>query len=206
MKVILINGSPHEKGCTNRGLEEIAATLKKQGIEAKILWLGLEPISGCRGCGACGKLGRCVIQDQVNPLAEEILSADGLVFGSPVHYAAASGAITCFMDRLFYAYGRRLAGKPACAIVSCRRGGASAAFDQLNKYFSISSMPIVTGQYWNMIHGSKAEDVEKDEEGLQTMRSLANQMAYLLRSICTASENQILPPEREAQIRTNFIR
>ena len=206
MKVLLINGSPHEKGCTNRALEEIAKTLNENRIETKILWLGQDPIAGCRGCGACAKLGKCVINDKVNELAGCICEADGLVFGSPVHYAAASGAITSFMDRLFYSSSKKLAGKPACAVFSCRRGGASASFDQLNKYFTISSMPIISGQYWNMVHGSKAEDVEQDLEGLQVMRSLGRNMAWLLACIEKGKENGILFPEKEPPVRTNFIR
>jgi multimeric flavodoxin WrbA len=206
MKVVLINGSPHINGCTQRALEEIANVLKAEGIEASILPLGSELIAGCRGCGFCAKAGRCIIDDAVNRLAPLLTEADGLVFGSPVHYAAASGTITSFMDRLFYAYGKKLQGKPACAVVSCRRGGASAAFDQLNKYFSISSMPIVTSQYWNMVHGSSAEQVVMDEEGLQTMRGLGKNMAWLLRCIEVGKAQGILFPEREAPKRTNFIR
>ena len=158
MKVILINGSPHEKGCTYRALTEIEGVLNERGVETEILWLGNEPIGGCRGCLACVKFGRCAFNDKVNEIAPRLLEADGLVFGSPVHYAAASGAIVSFMDRFFYAYGKKMAGKPACAVLSCRRGGASAAFDQLNKYFTISSMPIVSGQYWNMVHGAVSEE------------------------------------------------
>ncbi len=206
MKVILVNGSPHKSGCTNRALTEIANTLNSKGIETEILWLGTDPISGCRGCGACAKIGKCVIDDTVNEIAPKIIEADGVVFGSPVHYAAASGAISAFMDRLFYSSSKKLAGKPACAVVSCRRGGASAAFDQLNKYFTIASMPVVSGQYWNMVHGQNAEQVEMDEEGLQTMRSLASNMAWLLKCIELGKENGILFPEKEPPIRTNFIR
>lgn len=206
MKVILINGSPHEKGCTHRALSEIASTLASCGVESEILWLGTEAISGCRGCLACTKLGKCVVNDKVNEFAPKLLEADGVVFGSPVHYAAASGAVTAFMDRLFYAYGKKLAGKPACAVFSCRRGGASAAFDQLNKYFTISSMPIVSGQYWNMVHGSTPADVEQDGEGLQIMRSLGRNMAWLLSCIEAGKEKGILFPEKEPPIRTNFIR
>ena len=206
MKVILVNGSPHEKGCTHRALSEIENTLKKEGVETKILWLGTAPLSGCKACLACMKTGVCSVSDKVNEFAPKILEADGLVFGSPVHYAAASGAITSFMDRLFYAYGKKLAGKPACAVFSCRRGGASASFDQLNKYFTISSMPIVSGQYWNMVHGSTPADVEQDGEGLQVMRSLGRNMAWLLRCIEAGKEKNILFPEKEPPIRTNFIR
>ncbi len=206
MKVILINGSPHKLGCTNRALEEIATTLQQEGIESETVWLGTEPIAGCRGCGGCAKIGRCVIEDKVNELAPKIENADGVVFGSPVHYASASGAITSFMDRLFYSSSKRFAGKPACAIFSCRRGGASAAFDQLNKYFTISSMPIVSGQYWNMVHGSRPEDVEQDLEGLQVMRSLGRNMAWLISCIEAGKEKGVLFPEKEAPVRTNFIR
>jgi multimeric flavodoxin WrbA len=206
MKVILINGSPHENGCTNRALTEIANTLKAQGVDAEIHWLGISAIAGCRGCGACAKLGKCIVEDRVNELAPLIRDADGVVFGSPVHYAAAGGTITAFMDRLFYSSSKALAGKPACAVFSCRRGGASAAFDQLNKYFTISSMPIVSGQYWNMVHGSKPEDVEQDLEGLQIMRSLGRNMAWLLSCIEAGKEKGICFPEKEPPIRTNFIR
>ncbi|MBQ4037519.1 MAG: flavodoxin family protein [Clostridia bacterium] len=206
MKVILVNGSPHEKGSTNRALGKIAATLQAEGIEAEILWLGSDAVAGCRGCSACRKLGKCVTEDAVNRLAPKLLEADGLVFGSPVHYAAPGGTITSFMDRLFYAFGGAMAGKPACAVVACRRGGASAAFDQLNKYFTISSMPIVSGQYWNSVHGTSAQEVERDEEGLQVMRSLGRNMAWLLRCIEAGKRAGILFPEKETAKRTNFIR
>lgn len=206
MKVVLINGSPHKNGCTARALQEIADTLAKEGVETQTLWLGLDPISGCRGCGACGKIGKCIVDDVLNEFAPIITAADGLVFGSPVHYAAPSGAITAFMDRLFYAYSKKLAGKPACAVFSCRRGGASASFDVLNKYFTISSMPIVSGQYWNMVHGQTPEQVEEDKEGLQIMRSLGKNMAWLIKCIEAGKKSGIEFPEKEAPIRTNFIR
>lgn len=206
MKVILINGSPRENGCTARALKEISTTLKQEGIETQTLWLGSAPVSGCRGCGVCAKLGKCVVNDVVNEFAPLICEADGLVFGSPVHYAAPSGAISSFMDRLFYSSSKKLAGKPACAVFSCRRGGASASFDVLNKYFTISSMPIVSGQYWNMVHGQTPEQVEEDKEGLQIMRSLGKNMAWLLKCIELGKQNGIEFPEKEAPIRTNFIR
>ena len=206
MKVILINGSPRENGCTARALKEISSTLEQEGVETQILWLGSAPISGCRGCGACTKLGKCVVNDVVNEYAPLICKADGVVFGSPVHYAAPSGAISSFMDRLFYSSSKKLAGKPACAVFSCRRGGASASFDVLNKYFTISSMPIVSGQYWNMVHGQTPEQVEEDKEGLQIMRSLGKNMAWLLKCIELGKQNGIEFPEKEAPIRTNFIR
>lgn len=206
MKVILVNGSPHEKGCTYTALCEVEKALNKNGIETEIFWVGSKPISGCIGCGACGKLGRCFSVDTVNEFTEKAQSADGFIFGSPVHYAAASGSITSFMDRAFYSGGRFLSGKPAANIVSCRRGGASAAFDQLNKYFTINNMPIVSSQYWNQVHGNTPEQVLQDEEGLQTMRTLGNNMAWLLKCIEAGKAAGIEFPEREAPIRTNFIR
>lgn len=207
MKVILVNGSPHEKGCTYTALCEIQKTLEKNGIKSEIFWIRNKPISGCMGCGACKKgLGKCVVNDTVNEFVSLAKDADGFIFGSPVHYAAPSGFITAFMDRAFYSGGGALAGKPAAAIVSCRRGGASAAFDVLNKYFTINNMPVVPSQYWNQVHGSRPEDVLKDEEGLQTMRTLANNMAWLMKCIAAGKEKGIDFPEREPVIRTNFIR
>ena len=205
MKVLLVNGSLKEKGCTNRALEEVAFALQKQGVETEIFWVGASPISGCLGCGACRSIGKCVIDDTVNAFAEKCKSADGFVFGSPVHYASASGAITSFMDRLFYSAGKDLAFKPAATIASCRRGGASATFDQLNKYFTINNMPVVSSNYWNQVHGNTPSEVEKDEEGLQTMRILGYNMAWLIRCI-ELGKGAGLSPEREAKIRTNFIR
>lgn len=206
MKVVMLNGSPHEFGCTHAALLEMQRVFKNRGIESEILWLGTEPIGGCVGCGACAKIGKCAFGGAVNQLAPALVEADGVVFGSPVHYAAASGALTSFMDRFFYAYGKKMAGKPACCVVSCRRGGASAAFDQINKYFTICSMPVVSGQYWNMVHGTRAEEVEEDGEGLQTVRSLAENMTWLLKCIEAGKEKGISFPEKEAPIRTNFIR
>ncbi len=206
MKVILVNGSPHEKGCTYTALCEVETALKNNGIETEIFWVGNKPISGCIGCGACRKLGRCFAIDSVNDFIEKAKSADGFIFGSPVHYAAASGAITSFMDRAFYSGGKFLKGKPAANIVSCRRGGASATFDQLNKYFTINNMPIVSSQYWNQVHGNTPEQVKQDEEGLQTMRTLGNNMAWLLKCIEAGKASGVNFPECEEPIRTNFIR
>lgn len=206
MKVILVNGSPHEKGCTYTALAEAAETLNKNGIETEILWVGNKPVQGCIGCMACKKTGRCFVSDGVNDFAEKAKTADGFIFGTPVHYAAASGSITSFMDRAFYSGGSALTGKPAAAVVSCRRGGASAAFDQMNKYFTINCMPIVSSQYWNQVHGNTPEEVKKDEEGMQTMRTLANNMAWLLKCIEAGKEKGISFPEREPFVRTNFIR
>ena len=156
MKVLLVNGGPHKEGCTYTALSEVAATLQAAGVETEIVWLGVKPLAGCIGCGSCAEKKACFRDDVVNEFLDKAAEADGFVFGSPVHFASASGAITSFMDRAFYAGNRRgvFAGKPAAAIASCRRGGATATFDQLNKYFTISSMPVVSSQYWNMVHGN----------------------------------------------------
>ena len=206
MKVLLINGSPHKDGCTFTALNEVAKTLKKNGIETEILYLGVKPIAGCIACGKCSQLGKCFIDDKVNEILARCNEFDGVVIGSPVYYAGPSGQIRAFLDRLFYAGGRRFAGKPGAAVVSCRRGGATAAFDQLNKYFTISSMPIVSSQYWNQVHGAYAEQVLQDEEGMQTMRTLGNNMAWLLKCIQLGKENGITLPEREPPVWTNFVR
>ena len=206
MKVLLVNGSPHAQGCTYTALSEVAATLEKQGIETELFQVGTKPISGCLGCGACIKTGKCVIDDVVNEFVEKAKDADGFVFGSPVHYAGASGAITSFMDRAFYGKGAVYANKPAAAVMSCRRGGATATLDQLNKYFTISNMPIVSSQYWNMVHGNTPDEVRQDLEGLQTMRTLGINMAWLLKCIEAGKAAGIAMPEREAKVATNFIR
>jgi len=206
MKVLLINGSPHKDGCTFTALNEVAKTLEKNGIETEILYLGVKPIAGCIACGKCSQLGKCFIDDKVNEILARCDEFDGVVIGSPVYYAGPSGQIRAFLDRLFYAGGRRFAGKPGAAVVSCRRGGATAAFDQLNKYFTISSMPIVSSQYWNQVHGAYAEQVLQDEEGMQTMRTLGNNMAWLLKCIQLGKENGITLPEREPPVWTNFVR
>jgi len=206
MKVLLINGSPHSSGCTFRALCEIEKELKKEGVETEIFQLGFGAVSGCLGCGHCRENKKCVIDDCVNGFAKIAAQADGFIFGSPVHYAAAAGGITAFMDRLFYSAASALEYKPAAAIVSCRRGGASAAFDQLNKYFSINNMPIVSSQYWNMVHGNTPDEVEKDLEGLQVMRVLGKNMAWLLKSIEAGKKAGISYPQKEEKLRTNFIR
>ncbi len=206
MKVLLVNGGPHEKGCTYTALEEVAKTLQKNGIETEIIWLGVQPIAGCIGCNACLKTGKCFRNDIVNEFIEKSKTADGFVFGTPVHFASMSGALTSFMDRVFYGRGELFKNKPACGVVSCRRGGASATFDQLNKYFSISNMPIVTSQYWNQVHGNTPDEVRKDEEGMQIMRTLGNNMAWLLKCIDVAKKNGVEYPQNESPIKTNFIR
>ena len=206
MKVLLVNGSPHKTGCTYTALKEAAGALEKNGVETEIFWLGVDAIAGCIGCGVCAREGNgCFRKDIVNEFVEKAAGADGFIFGTPVHYAAGSGALTSFMDRAFYSGGGVMAGKPAASVASCRRGGASATFDQINKYFTINCMPIVSSQYWNQVHGNTPEDVLKDEEGLQTMRTLGNNMAWLLKCIQAGKEKGIEFPEREPVIRTNFI-
>lgn len=206
MKVLLLNGSPHDKGCTYTALCEVAGALEKNGVEAEIFQIGTTPVSGCRACGACGKLGHCVIDDKVNEFVQKARGADGFVFGSPVYYASASGQIASFLDRPFYSGGSAFEGKPGAAVVSCRRAGSTASLDQLNKYFTICGMPVVSSRYWNMVHGNTPDEVRQDEEGLQIMRTLGNNMAWLLKCIELGRKNGISFPEKEAPQRTNFIR
>jgi len=206
MKVILVNGSPREKGCTYTALCEVAGVLQKNGIETEIFHVGTKPISGCLACGKCFRTGKCIIDDCVNVFLEKVPGADGFVFGSPVHYAAVSGQLASFMHRVFYGKSHMFRGKPGAAVVSCRRGGAATAFDQINKYFTISGMPVVSSQYWNQVHGSTPEQVVQDEEGMQTMRTLGNNMAWLLKCIEAGREKGILFPEGEKPLRTDFIR
>ncbi len=205
MKVMLVNGSLHEKGCTYTALCEVEKALNANGIETEIFQLAGKGVNGCKGCWACKKLGKCVIDDAVNEFVEKAASFDGFVFGSPVYYASASGALVSFMDRVFYSGGKKLAYKPAAAVVSCRRAGASTTFDVINKYFTINNMPIVSSNYWNEIHGNTAEEAEKDEEGLQTMRVLGNNMAWLIKCIQLGKENEVAPVT-EKKVWTNFIR
>ena len=207
MKVLLINGSPKKEGCTYTALKEVADELERNGVETEIFHIGTAPVKGCMGCGYCAKTGnhQCVYTDDtVNEAILKAKDADGFVFGSPVHYAAASGAITSFLDRLFYA-GYPMAHKPGAAVVSCRRGGATAALDQLNKYFTISNMPIASSQYWNSIHGRGSGEAVGDAEGIQTMRVLARNMTFLMKSIELGKEKYGLP-EKEEVVRTHFIR
>ncbi|NLM11375.1 MAG: flavodoxin family protein [Clostridiaceae bacterium] len=206
MKVILVNGSPNAKGCTYTALTEVAKTLHKNGIETELMQLGTKPISGCIACGKCLKTGKCFIDDSVNEFLDKVPETDGFVFGSPVHFAAASGQLTSFLHRVFYGKSSMFKGKVGAAVVSCRRGGAATAFDQINKYFTISGMPIVSSQYWNQVHGNTPEEVKRDEEGMQTMRTLGNNMAWLLKCIEAGREKGIFVPEGEKIIRTNFIR
>lgn len=205
MKVILVNGSPHEKGCTYTALKEVENSLNNNGVETEIFWIGNKPVAGCIGCGTCLKTGKCFVQDKVNEFLEKVPETDGFVFGTPVHFAASSGMLSSFMDRAFYGRRNLFSNKLASAVVSCRRGGASAALDEVNKYFGISNMPIVSSQYWNMVHGSKPEEVIKDEEGMQTMRTLGNNMAWLLKSIEAGKKMGVALPQNEPIITTSFI-
>lgn len=206
MKVLLINGSPHKAGCTYTALSEVAKTLNAEGAETEIVYAGLTK-SGCMGCGFCSENGKCVTDtDAVNKTLSLLDECDGFVFGTPVHYASASGAITSFLDRLFYAGGRKMQYKPGAVVASARRAGTTAALDQISKYFTISNMPIVGSSYWNMVHGSNPDEVRRDEEGMRTMRMLGHNMAWLLKCIESGRQNGINPPSPEPPARTNFIR
>lgn len=205
-KVLLINGSPHELGCTYTALKEVADTLEKNGVETEILYLGTKPVAGCIACGKCGQTGRCIFDDQVNWVLEKLDEYSGIVVGSPVYFAGPTGQICAFLDRLFYCGGDRMKGKVAAAVVSCRRGGATAAFDRLNKYFTISNMHVAGSQYWNQIHGKTPAQAVKDLEGLQTMRTLGQNMAWLIKSIAAGEASGLAAPEYEKTQITNFIR
>ncbi len=205
MKALLINGSPHANGCTFTALSIVAEELQKNGIETEIIHIGNKDIRGCIACGKCAELGRCVFNDMVNEVAPKFEQADGLVVGSPVYYAGPNGTLTNLLDRLFFStpFDKRM--KVGAAVVSARRGGTTAAFDRLNKYFTISEMPVVSSRYWNMVHGHTPEDVMKDEEGVQIMRILGRNMAFLMRAIAAERERNGLP-EKEVTRYTNFIR
>ncbi|MDU9375897.1 2-amino-4-deoxychorismate dehydrogenase [Methanocorpusculaceae archaeon Sp1] len=205
MKVLLINGSPNKEGCTFTALSEVAASLNRHDVATEILYLGKKPIAGCIACMKCREMGKCAFKDQVNEVAARLDEFDAIVVGSPVYYAGPSGQLTAFLDRLFFSTGGKMAGKLGASVVSCRRGGASAAFDRLNKYFTISNMPIVSSQYWNQVHGFTPEDVRKDAEGLQTMRTLAENMAWLLRCIEAGRKAGVPGPVYEEHLMTNFI-
>lgn len=206
MKVLLVNGSPRAAGCTNTALEEVAKTLGEAGIETEIFWLGAKPVQDCVACGKCRELKKCVFDDVVNTLIEKAKTADGFVFGSPVYYAHPSGRVQSALDRAFYAGKYAFAGKPGAAVVSARRGGTAASFDVINKYFGISSMPVVSSTYWNMVYGNTSDEVRRDEEGMQTMRNLGRNMAYLLRCIEAGKAAGIDAPAQEGAFKTNFIR
>ena len=206
MKVLLINGSPHEKGCTYTSLREVADSLESNGIETEIHWIGTGDIPGCRGCGYCKKNGRCVIEDDVNKISARIDEFDGLVFGSPVYYSGPAGQLTAWMDRFFYVTGKKLRGKAGACIVNARRGGTTAAFERLNQYFLICNMVVPGSKYWNMTHGVSPDDVVKDEEGMQVMRTLGSNMAWILKCIEAGKKAGIEMPQPEQPKMTNFIR
>lgn len=206
MKVLLVNGSPNREGCTYTALKEVSKTLEENGIDTEIFQVGNKPIGGCIGCGSCKKTGECFMEDGVNEFVEKAKEADGFVFGSPVYYAAASGSITSFLDRAFYSGGKHMAFKPGAVICSARRAGTTSILDQLSKYLTICNMPVVSSQYWNMVHGNTPEEVKKDLEGMQTMRVLGRNMAWLIKCIELGKNNNILKPELEERERTNFIR
>ena len=206
MKVLMINGSPHAQGCTYTALSEMEKVFSKYGIECEIVQVGNMAVRGCVACGTCKTKGSCVFDDVVNELAAKLEQADGLVLGSPVYYASSNGTLSSVLDRLFYSSSSKdKTMKVGAVVASARRGGLTATYDQLNKYFAISGMPIATGQYWNGIHGNNADEASQDEEGLQMMRTLAENMTFLMKSIALGKENYGLP-EKEAKLHTNFIR
>lgn len=203
MKVLLVNGSPHKEGCVFTALSEIASTLNKNEIDSEIFHIGCKPVQGCIGCWHCMDGSGCVFKDELyTELVSKLTVADGLIIGAPVYYAGPPGSLCSILDRVFFSNRAILKGKPGACVVNCRRGGASAAFDRLNKYFTISQMPLVTSQYWNSTHGFTPDELRQDLEGLQTMRTLAKNMAFLLKSILQAG---IQRPEEEEPLRTNFI-
>lgn len=205
MKVLLINGSARRHGCTERSLEEIASTLHNLGIETEMIWPGND-VRGCMACGFCKKNGRCVLDDIVNETAQKLDTCDGIVVGTPVYYASPSGEVISFLDRLFYSASSKLRHKPAAAVAVARRAGTTASLDVIQKYFAINQMPIVSSTYWNMTHGLNRPDVEHDLEGLQTMRNLARNLAWLLRVIEAGKNSGIPMPEFEKTYVTNFVR
>ena len=207
MKVLLLNSSGHKEGCTYTALREVAGALEAQGVETEILWLGSGPVRDCIGCGGCAKGDGCVFRDDpINDIIEKAKTCDGFVFGSPVYYAHPSGRILSVLDRLFYAGGSAFAYKPGAAVVSARRAGTTASLDVLNKYFTINNMPVVSSGYWNMVHGNTPEEVAQDLEGLQVMRTLGRNMAWLLRCLEAGRQAGVEIPAPEKRLRTNFIR
>lgn len=211
MKVLLINGSPHKNGCTYTALSEVEKTLNSEGIETEIYWIGNKPIGGCIGCYHCVKRKKCVFSDIVNEFTSKAAEYDGFIFGSPVYYSGMNGNLMSFMDRVFYSASAQdphpFRLKPAAAVVSARRAGTTSALDQMNKYFLHQQMPIVSSRYWNMVHGNTPDEVCQDEEGLQIMRYLGRNMAWMLKLIESGRQNGILPPEQEERrLATNFIK
>lgn len=205
MKVLLLNGSPHVNGSTATALAEMCKVFAEEGIETEIVHVGNKSVRGCVACGACGKLGKCAFDDVVNEIARKFFECDGLVVGSPVYYASANATLVAVLDRLFFSAKFDKTMKVGAAVCSARRGGLTATFDELNKYFFISGMPVASGQYWNGVHGNSADEVKKDEEGMQMMRTLARNMSFLIKSIKLGKERFGLP-EKEPHLWTNFIR
>ena len=205
-RVLLINGSPNEFGCTYTALSEVKKSLEKNGVAAEIYYLGKPAIHGCTGCDACSKLDRCEYDDAVNAVAARLDEFDGIVVGSPVHYSGPSAQVCAFMDRLFYSAGERLQYKPAAAVVSCRRAGSTASLDRLIKYFMINNMPLVSSQYWAQVHGTNPDEVRQDAEGMQTMRTLGESIAYSIRNKDAGLRERVKQPEYERPVMTNFIR
>ena len=202
MKVVLINGSPHRKGNTFIALSEVAGALEKEGVQTEIIQLGIKAVQGCIACNKCAELGHCVFQDTLyNQVREALQEADGIVVGSPVYYAGPNGALCALLDRVFYSCSELLAYKAGASVAVCRRGGASATFDRLNKYFTILNMPVVSSQYWNSVHGMRPGEATEDAEGLQTMRMLGRNMAWLLKGVKREER-----PEPELRVMTNSIR
>ena len=202
MKVVLINGSPHRNGNTFIALSEVAGALEKEGVQTEIIQLGIKAVQGCIACNKCAELGHCVFQDTLyNQVREALQEADGIVVGSPVYYAGPNGALCALLDRVFYSCSELLAYKAGASVAVCRRGGASATFDRLNKYFTILNMPVVSSQYWNSVHGMRPGEATEDAEGLQTMRMLGRNMAWLLKGVKREER-----PEPELRVMTNFIR
>lgn len=206
MKVLLLNGSPHARGCTYTALSEVAGQLNQNGVETEIVQIGAGPVHGCIACGKCRETGSCVFDDIVNEILKKMEDADGLVVGTPVYYASPNGSLIALLDRLFYAGKTQFAYKPAAAVASARRAGTTAALDVVNKYFTISQMPVVSSQYWNMVHGNTPEQVRQDQEGLQIMRTLGNNMAWLLRCIEAGKAAGVEPVKETPRVATNFIR
>ena len=205
-KVLFVNGSPNENGCVSTAIDEVIGVLTKNDIRTEKLWLGKKAMPDCMACMKCQETGKCVFQDEVNEIGARIDEYDGIVVGSPVYYGGPNGRITSFLDRLFFSVpDNRFAGKLGASIVSCRRGGASAAFERLNQYFLMENMHVVSSQYWNQVHGFTPEDVKKDEEGLQTMRTLGQNIVWLLNSIETGAKNGVERPKQENSVYTNFI-
>ena len=203
MKVLILNGSPRSHGCTARALEEVEKTLHEEGIETETVLVGNKDVRGCIACRSCASTGKCVFDDIVNEIAPKFESADGIIIGTPVYYAGSNGTILSLLERLFFSTHFDKSMKVGACVISSRRAGSTSAYDEINKYFGICSMPIATSTYWNEVHGSKAEDVEKDKEGLQTMRNLGRNMAFLMKSIQLGKEKYSLPKNEKGTF-TNF--